>query len=432
MKTIIFSIILYFVEFLIAFSYNKKIFEYRKNFTKTFVIMISGYTFLIFIYLLFSNTEWINILFFAIVNCFCISFGFISNRKSAIFNSLMLTLIMYLTEAVTVFFISSILKISSTHYKSNFYLLIIDAIICKTLYFILAKIISFIATRKNNKIERNNKYWILIIMPLSSMLCTLLIHYLLIQSNISNTISIIASLLSIFQLIANIIVFWIYESSQKDHQQLLELQITNQRNALDLSYLKLLEEKNDFSAELIHNIKNHLLNINSIAKSKEVSSYIENIYGEVESYSFIGKTSNKMLDLIINKYISICKNKGISLSIETFSENLSFINDVDLSTLLNNIFDNSIESAEKCHNKFIDFILKINENCNHIIEIKNSCEQKPLERNHKLLSTKNNAELHGIGTKSIEKIVKKYDGDIEWTYHNIEKTFQIIIVFPQK
>ena len=259
--------------------------------------------------------------------------------------------------------------------------------------------------------------------------CTLLLHYLLTQTNVSKNAEIISSFLSIVQLVANIVVFWIYESTQKNHQKILELQIANQKNALDLSYLKLLEEKNNSSDELIHDIKNHLLNINSIADSKEVSNYIENVYGKVDKYSYIGKTSNKMLDLILNKYTTICKNKDIHFNVETFSENLAFINDIDLSTLLNNLFDNSIEATEKCDTKEIDFILKRNDIGCRIIDLKNSCIQKPIIKNHKLLSTKKDSGYHGIGTKNIEKVVKKYNGEIEWIYNEEQMTFQVIIIF---
>lgn len=210
----------------------------------------------------------------------------------------------------------------------------------------------------------------------------------------------------------------------------MELQIANQKNILDLSYLKLLEQKNNSSDELIHDIKNHLLTINSIADSREVSKYIKDVYGKVDKYSFIGKTSNKMLDLILNKYTTICKNKNIQLNIETFSENLSFINDVDLSTILNNLFDNSIEAAENCVEKVIDFIVKRNDNGCRIVDLKNSCIQKPIIKNHKLLSTKKDSGYHGIGTKNVERSVKKYNGEIEWIYNEDQKTFQVIIIFP--
>lgn len=429
MGTIIFSILLFSVEFLIAFNYFKKIFEYKHNYKKSVIIVGLSYIVLIFIYILFSNTEWLNILFFTIVNYLSILLAFSSNQKNAIFHSLMLTLIMYLTEAITVFFISSIFNLSSTHYQDSFYLLIIDAVICKTLYFIFAKLISFIAVKESKK-TNSGKYLILTLMPISSMGFTLLLHYLLTQSDVSENVAIISSVLSVIQLIANIIVFWIYENTQKNHQKILELQIANQKNILDLSYLKLLEEKNNSSDELIHDIKNHLLNINSIAESKEVSNYIKNVYGKVDKYSYIGKTSNKMLDLIINKYTTICKNKDIQLNIETFSENLSFINDVDLSTILNNLFDNSIEATENCDEKVIDFIVKRNDNGCRIIDLKNSCTQKPVIKNNKLLSTKKDSGYHGIGTKNIEKATKKYNGEIEWIYNEEQMTFQIIIIFP--
>lgn len=428
MGTIIFSIILFSVEFLIAFNYFRRIFEYKHNYKKSVIIVGLSYIVLMFIYVLFPNTEWLNVLSFTIVNYISILLAFSSNQKAAIFHSLMLTLIMYLTEMVTIFTISVLFNKSVIHYQDSFYLFIIDTVICKTLYFIFAKLISFIAVKENRK-TNSGKYWILIIMPVSSLGYTLLLHYLLTQANVSKNVEIISFLLSIVQLVANIVVFWIYESTQKNHQKILELQIANQKNTLDLSYLKLLEEKNNSSDELIHDIKNHLLNINSIADSEEVNKYIEEVYGKVDKYSYIGRTSNKMLDLILNKYTIICKNKNIQLNIETFSENLSFINDVDLSTLLNNLFDNSIEAAEKCDTKEIDFVLKRNDNGCHIIDLKNSCIQKPIIKNHKLLSTKKDSNYHGIGTKNIEKTAKKYNGEIEWIYNEEQRTFQVIIIF---
>lgn len=428
MTRIIFSILLYFVEFLIAFNYFKKIFDYKNSRKQSIIIVSLNYIAIFIFYLINPNIEWLNVLLFAIANYLSVYFGFNSNQKSAIFHSLILSLVMYITEMVTIFTISTLFNKSVIHYQNDFFLLIVDAVICKTLYFLVAKLISLFATKEIKK-ENAGKYWILTVMPICSMGCTLLIHYLLVQINVSNLVGIVSSFLSIFLLIANIIVFWIYESTQKNHQQILELQIANQRNELDLSYLKLLEEKNNSSDELIHDIKNHLLNINSIAESEEVSKYIETVYGKVDKYNYIGKTSNKMLDLILNKYTTICKNKNIQFNIETFSENLSFISDVDLSTILNNLFDNSIEATENCDEKEIDFIVKKNDNGCRIIDLKNSCIQKPIVKNHKLISTKKDSGYHGIGTKNIEKTVKKYNGEIEWIYNEEQKIFQVIIIF---
>lgn len=428
MVQIIFSVMLYIIEFLIAFRYFKKTFEYKKNYKSSVVILILCYCLLLIIYTIFPNVEWLNVLSFAILNYVAIKIGFNSKQTSAIFHSFILTLIMYITEMITIFAISTLFNKSVMHYQKDFFLLIVDTVICKTLYFVFSELILLIQSKENKQIDRG-KYWILIVMPVCSMCCTLLIHYLLTQIEVSNFIGIISSLLTVLLLLANIIVFWIYENMQIKNHQILELQMANQKNILDLSYLKLLEQKNNNLDELIHDIKNHLSTINSIADSEEVSRYIENVYGKVDKYSYIGKTSNKMLDLILNKYTTICRNKGICFNIEAFSENLSFINDVDLSTLLNNLLDNSIESAEKCANKIIDLILKRNDNGCHIIDLKNSCAQQPKTKNSKLLSTKNDSEYHGIGTKNIERIVKKYNGETEWIYDEKQNIFQIIIIF---
>lgn len=429
MHNLIFSFILFSVEFLIAFNYFKNMFEYKTNYKKSLLIVILNYLAMLVIYCLFPSYEIINVSSFALFNFISIYFGFNSRIKNALFHCFMLTIIMYLTEAITVFFISSLFGLSSVHYQENFYLLIIDAIICKTLYFIVSKIISIFAARKANN-EQSGRYWVLIILPISSLSCTLLLHYLLSQNSVSESVNIISSALSVIQLFSNIIVFWIYENTQKNNIKMLELQMTNQKNVMDMTYLKLLEEKNNASGELIHDIKNHLMTINSIALSKNVSEYIKNIYGEIEIYSYIGKTKNRMLDLILNKYTTICKNKNIILNIETFSENLSFINDADLSTVLNNLFDNSIEAVEKCEEKEITFIVKKNENGCRIVDMSNKCAQKPIFKNQRLLSTKKDSGYHGIGTKNIEKTVRKYKGEIEWIYNEENETFQVIILFP--
>lgn len=429
MTRILFSITLYLIEFLIAFRYYKRMFDYKKTCKTSVTVLGLGYIALLVIYILFPNTEWLNVLSFALVNYITSVFSFQINQKTAVFHSMILTIIMYVTECITIFTVSALFDKSVIHYQNDFALLIIDAMLCKTLFFIFAEFISKIK-RKDNTANDDGRYWFLLVIPVCSMCCILLIHYLLTQIQVPDLIGIISSLLSVALLLANIVVFWIYESNQKNSQRILELQMANQRNTLDLAYLRLLEEKNNSSAELIHDIKNHLSTINSIAESQDVSKYIEDVYGKVDKYSYIGKTSNKMLDLILNKYTTICKNRGIQFTIETFSENLGFMRDADLSTLLNNLLDNAIEAAELCENGKIDFILKRKDNGYRILDLKNSCCQKPITKNRKLLSSKKDSGYHGVGTKTIERMVKKYNGDIEWLYDETQKTFQVIILFP--
>ncbi len=47
----------------------------------------------------------------------------------------------------------------------------------------------------------------------------------------------------------------------------------------------------------------------------------------------------------------------------------------------------------------------------------------------KLLSTKNEKAFHGFGTKSIERIAKKYKGECEWYFDKGKSEFHYNILF---
>lgn len=61
------------------------------------------------------------------------------------------------------------------------------------------------------------------------------------------------------------------------------------------------------------------------------------------------------------------------------------------------------------------------------IEIVNSIEKKPKEKNGKLISDKSKNEVHGYGLKSVQKIIAKYNG--EFDYQIREEEFEVKITF---
>ena len=103
--------------------------------------------------------------------------------------------------------------------------------------------------------------------------------------------------------------------------------------------------------------------------------------------------------------------------------------DNDLTSILNNMLDNAIESAVKSNRKFIT--IGINKLRNMlVIDVTNSSDTPPLVKNGKLVSTKKSVGLHGYGFKSICRTAKKYNGDVEWEYNQDTKEFTVSIIFP--
>ncbi len=180
-----------------------------------------------------------------------------------------------------------------------------------------------------------------------------------------------------------------------------------------------------------HDMKNHLLQIRYLEDVEEIHRYLDEVISDVEKISYVGISSNKMLNLIISKYSALCEKKRIKFIPEVKLANLKYVEDYDLSTLLNNLLDNAVEAAEKSEEKLIELkIFSKNKNFDGII-IKNSCEKAPKHRNKELITTKKDKLLHGLGVSIVKKTLNKYDAMYDWQYIEERKTFETSIVLPK-
>lgn len=423
-----FTAAIFIAELLIMLNYFKNLFNSKISTLKTVLIYAAGYVVLFCLYAFITDNSIVNGAAFLAVNIALAMMCFAIKPKSAFFHSAIGTVTMFATEMITIYAISFSLGQSLDHYSNNFFLFAVDAVICKTLFFIVIKIITAIARKKNVKYD-SGKYGLLMLLPLSSLLCAVLLHYLISSVPPEPLAGVFCSLLMLLQLITNITVFWVYENTQKNAREIMELQIAGQKEKLDIEYLELLEKKNSALERLMHDFKNHLSSVKGLGNTEEAEKYINSIYGSISKYEYIGKTQNRMLDLILSKYTTMCESAKIDFSAETYSENLKFMDDFDLSSLMNNLLDNAFEAASKTGNGKITLIIKRNESGKRIIDVVNSCAEAPVTNNGELVSTKSGG-IHGIGTKSIKASAEKYDGDCEWMYDEVSKTFRVIIVFP--
>lgn len=423
-----FTAVIFIAELLIMLNYFKSLFNAKLSAVKTALIYSAGYILLFCLYAFVPDNSIINGAAFLTLNIALALICFEIKPKSAFFHSAVGTVSMFVTEMITIYAISFSLGKSLDHYYDNFFLFAVDAVICKTLFFIVIKIITAIARKKNAKYD-SGKYGLLMLLPLSSLLCAILLHYLISSVPPEPLAGAFCIVLVVLLLATDITVFWVYETTQKNTREIMELQIAGQKEKLDMEYLELLEKKNSALERLMHDFKNHLSSVKGLGNTEEAEKYIKSLYGSISEYEYVGKTQNRMLDLILSKYTTMCGSAGIEFSAETYSENLKFMDDFDLSSLMNNLLDNAFEAASKTKNGKISIIIKRNESGKRIIDAVNSCAEAPVTKNGELVSTKSGG-IHGIGTKSIKASAEKYGGDCEWMYDEISKTFRIIIVFP--
>lgn len=419
---------MYLSEWLIVYSYAKSIFKKRNRFSMMITIVL--YAVLMLLYKFITNIEVFNLIFTLICNILCVYIGFKSNFKSAFFHGTTLVITQFVSEVVAIYIISLISSSPNDSYTENSVIYMTDVIISKMLYFAVSRfLLKF--SNKENSTKSWGRWVALSILPLSSLFIILASRLLTngLTFSFSNSIIFISSL--VFLLIANVIVYLIYEQAEKSNQKLIELELVNQKNDIDMQYLELLEKKNETMNIMAHDYKNNLLTIAGMTDSSEVKDYIDNMMGEITKYNQIAKTKNRLLDVILSKYTDICNNKGITFETDIMTDNLGFINSYDISTLFNNILDNAVEAASISSEKTIRLEITNSLNSYHKIIAINSCDVEPHAEHGKLLTSKKNKDTHGFGTKSIKRIVQKYNGEMQWEYDNDQKQFKLVILFPK-
>lgn len=428
MFDLIFLLFTYFTEALIVFTYVKRIYEPKKSNVKSFLLILAIYFILFIIYRFIINNEIINILLVVLANIISIYFLYKSSFKSSIFHSIILCILQLVAEFLTAYFTSIVFSSSfqnsiNNHFESG-------VILSRILYFLFCSFLSKLSLKETDA-KSWGKWCALSLLPISSIIVITVLKVITDAIPLTLTQN-IATIVSIsFLLLTNIIIYIIYEYAEKSNQKLIELELVNQKNDIDMQYLNLIEKKNETMNIMAHDYKNHVMTISNMSNLSEIKEYINNMLGEITKYNQIGKTKNKLLDVILGKYLDICKEKEIKFETDIMSDNLKFINNYDISALFNNLLDNAVEAAAESHKKFVHLEITNSLNSYHKITVTNSSDNEPKSKNGKLITTKNNKETHGFGTKSIRKIVKKYNGELQWEYDKKEKQFKLIILFPE-
>lgn len=176
-----------------------------------------------------------------------------------------------------------------------------------------------------------------------------------------------------------------------------------------------------------HDTKNHLNAIKALNTNEQIDKYLTQMTNELKAHSSTCHSGNHTLDVIVNKYVTECEIKNINFDFDLRLSNLKIADDYDLVAILGNILDNAVESAYKSQNKNISLRTgKVN--TYDSIMITNSCDISPQSVNGELKTSKSDKKSHGLGIKSVKKVLKKYKGDLEWDYDCENKQFSTTII----
>ena len=418
--------VVFLIESFISFYYFD--FKFKRRISKKFIpisILLSG---LVLYTINFIEVPLINAVCFYVCNFIILRICYNSNIKSGIFANFILLFLMIITELIVIFPFSVVFRFSLFESQSDAFILIIQAIMSKLLYFIFIwSVLKF--SEKESK-STDSKFSILLcFLPIASIILMCTNVYLCTAYSVNNNFKIAIIIGNILILLSNIIVFYLHETTIKINRKYTQILLDYQQEKNTIDYYDLLREQNENSKILIHDITKHLKTIQQLSENKDsnISKYISEIVADYSVMNPIDYCNNSVVNLITHRYYEICRKNNIIFTININNTNLDFMKEYDITALLDNLLENAIESALLTNDKFIDFSICTRNSNFVIIKISNSCYRKPKYINNILVSSKSTPGMHGIGTRSIKRVVAKYNGNLEMKYDNDTKTFTSVI-----
>ena len=138
---------------------------------------------------------------------------------------------------------------------------------------------------------------------------------------------------------------------------------------------------------------------------------------------------NKIVNAVLNNKEQLALDSNIQCDFQIDLETSPKIDDIDLCSILGNTIDNAIEALRKV-SKLSERTLSLKARYTNgffSYEIKNSKINEIQKKGGRFLTDKIEKEAHGIGLRSVQTIVEKYNGDMDISYTNDTFTVTIMI-----
>lgn len=208
-------------------------------------------------------------------------------------------------------------------------------------------------------------------------------------------------------------------------QKTLELQILEANQEFSKQILDAYES----NRKLKHDLNHHLTVIYGKTEDEDIigiRNYIEQLSSKMDKIQIIN-TNNMTLNNMINYRIAEMEKLDIKFYHQV-SNDLSFINDLDIAVLIGNLFGNAIEAQKYVNeNKYISLQILANNGFVSMI-MKNSYSEKYTHKDQgKYTTIKEDKAKHGFGLGNINSVVEKYDGVMQ--IQEQENAFNIMITF---
>ena len=299
-------------------------------------------------------------------------------------------------------------NIITNNRSSEYFLRLLDVfVVCGLLYYVYR-------TRKSTRgIELSTMQIILL------NICTLLVGIIFTEKGAMisegskiGTVLFVNSV-AIMSLIFYILVMYsIYLEKSRMHERFVSECQKNTLNSQKEQIDAILESEKKLRA-CRHDFKAHIYALSSLAEAGDtegIKKYCGGLVEDSEKYSKAIISGNVAVDGILGRCADMCAEKGIIFTHQVALLENNKADDYELCIIFSNIMNNAIEACESG-----DEIRLVCYPYNDVLCIlqKNPIHKELKYENGKLVTTKEDKELHGHGLDNVKTVINKYDGHMD-------------------
>lgn len=253
-------------------------------------------------------------------------------------------------------------------------------------------------------------------------ICSIAVIMFLIYSGVCASRGI--AIVCIGLLIINFLMLYLYNLLLHSISQKYETEMLQQKIQIYANQIDLISQSEEKVKTLRHDMKHHMNELKLLANRHNVADiqeYIDHMEDYIRNPDEIVASGNMEIDSVLNYMLQKAREELETVIVKvTLPEKIKHT--FDINVMIGNLLENAIEAARQTKQKYLKVNIALKKGVLKI-RIENSFLPEGLVREEgqgasRFLTTKKAKEQHGIGLKSVRKIVETYNGTMEVTPQN--------------
>lgn len=291
------------------------------------------------------------------------------------------------------------------------------AAIAVFLIFICELITEKIITNRKSLDEPQN--FPLIFVPLCSIVVICLLTYLNACTDRGMAV------VSMGMLIVNFFMLYLYNLLLHSISQKYETEMLRQKMQIYANQLDSILQSEEKIKVLQHDMKHHMNELKLMANKHgvvEMQEYIDHMESFIQNPNEIVDSGNMEIDSVLNYMLQKAREELENVTVNMMLPE-KIKHSFDINILLGNLLENAIEAARQTEKRYLGVEITFKRGVLKV-QIENSFLPENIVKEEQkgvgtvFLTSKKAKEKHGIGLKSVRKIVEMYNGTMNVTPRN--------------